>query len=167
MTFNIEHVMVPVDFSEGSRTAFYVGLQYARLFDAKTTVLHVLEPMTTFDSDFEDIEQTTQEMTQLEESVKHRVNKLFEAGGLDVVDRRRVVVEIRGGKPFIEICRFAHDHKVGLIVMGTHGSTGLKQLFLGSTADRVVRRAPSQVLVVKPEEWEYRPFERIPRSLRL
>lgn len=164
---NVSKVLVPIDFSECSRQAFYVALKYARLWDADTRVLHVAEPMATFDSSYEDVELAAKELATIEEGVKHRVNELFEKGGLDEVDRRRVKVDIRGGKPFVEIVRYAHEEHCDLIVMGTHGNTGFKQIFLGSTAERVVRRAHCPVLVVKPEDFEFKPFERVPKKFQV
>ncbi|MCA9524133.1 MAG: universal stress protein [Myxococcales bacterium] len=163
----VKKVLVPIDFSDCSRKAFYVGLKYARFFDAETFVLLVQEPMATFDSSHEHMEIAANELAQLEEGVKHRVNELFEKGGLDEVDRRRVKVDVRGGKPFIEIVRFAHEEGCDLIVMGTHGHTGIKHIFLGSTAERVVRRAHCPVLIVKPDDFEFKPFERVPKKFQV
>jgi len=56
---------------------------------------------------------------------------------------------VREGKPFEEICRAAETLSVDLIVLTTHGYTGLKHVWLGSTAERVVRHAPGPVLVVR------------------
>jgi universal stress protein A len=54
------------------------------------------------------------------------------------------------GSPPVEICRIAQERRVDLIVMGTHGRTGLAHLFIGSVAERVVRYAPCSVLIVRP-----------------
>jgi len=62
---------------------------------------------------------------------------------------------VRFGKPFQEICDAARGLKVDLIVISTHGYTGLKHAVLGSTAERVVRHAPCPVLVVREQEHEF------------
>lgn len=66
-----------------------------------------------------------------------------------------VVPEVAEGTPFEEIVRFARDKDIDLIVMGTHGHTGLAHLFLGSVAEKVVRRAPCPVLTVRHPEHEF------------
>jgi nucleotide-binding universal stress UspA family protein len=58
--------------------------------------------------------------------------------------QRRIV----HGAPYLEIIRFAHNEKVDLIVMGTHGRTGIRQMLIGSVTEKVVRKAPCPVLVV-------------------
>jgi len=150
-------ILVPVDFSDASRKAFYVALKFARIFDAETRVLHVFEPMDTFDGPNQ-VEAEAKEMARLEDGVKRRVNELFAKGGLAEVDRRRVFVDIRGGKPWKEILTEVVEEGVDLVVMGNTGSGGIKELLLGSTTERVVRRAPCHVLCVKTDDYEYDPI---------
>ena len=57
--------------------------------------------------------------------------------------------------PFVEIVTFAKDEETDLIVIGTHGRTGLKHMLIGSVAERVVRRAPCPVLTVRPDEHDF------------
>lgn len=149
----IEKILVPVDFSDSSRKAFYVALKIARVFDARTIVLHVSEPISSLDSP-EDYEKRAEEIERLEKGVKRRVNELFDQGGLAEVDRRKVSVEIRGGKPYVEIVKFAVQEGIDLIVMGTHGRTGVKHMLIGSQTEKVVRHAGCMVLVVKPDDFE-------------
>lgn len=149
----VKHILIPIDFSDSSRKAFYIGLKLARVFDADTTVLHVVEPIASFDSG-EDMDRQASEVRRVEEGVKRRVNELFEVGGLAEVDRRRVKVEIRAGKPYMEILRFAYESDVDLIVMGSHGYTGVKHMLIGSQTEKVVRRAHCMVLTIKPDDFE-------------
>jgi universal stress protein A len=62
---------------------------------------------------------------------------------------------VRSGVAFDEIAKVARELKVDLIILSTHGHTGLKHVFLGSTAENVVRRAPCAVLVVREQEHEF------------
>ncbi|HTD65875.1 MAG TPA: universal stress protein, partial [Candidatus Limnocylindria bacterium] len=62
---------------------------------------------------------------------------------------------VRNGVPFHEIAQAAATLKIDLIVISTHGYTGLKHVLLGSTAERVVRHAPCPVLVVRKEERDF------------
>ena len=70
-----------------------------------------------------------------------------------VASESPVEEELRAGTPYREIVATAGDRKMDLIVMGTHGRTGLAGLFIGSTAERVVHHAQCPVLVVREGEW--------------
>lgn len=64
----------------------------------------------------------------------------------------KVVRELRCGSPVTQIDEYAKTQAIDLIVMGTHGRSGVSHLFLGSVAENVVRRAPCSVLTVRPTE---------------
>ncbi|MBM4394945.1 MAG: universal stress protein [Deltaproteobacteria bacterium] len=151
--FKVEKVLVPIDFSDTSRKAFYVALKLGRQYDATVDVLHVMEPIASFDS-AEDMERQANELKRVEDGVHRRVTDLFKEGGLAEVDRRKVRVEIRAGKPWLEILRFAWQNETDLIVMGSHGYTGVKHMLIGSQTDKVVRRAHCMVLTIKPDDFE-------------
>jgi len=148
---DIRKVLIPVDFSDTSRKAFYVGVRFARFFDAETHILHINEPIASFDSSYEKVEAVSEELARLETGVKRRINELFDHGGIAEVDRRKVKVHIEGGKPHVRIVRFAIKEGIDMIVMGTHGHAGIKTILLGSTTERVVRTAPCSVLCIKPD----------------
>lgn len=151
--YKVEKILVPIDFSDTSRKAFYVALKIGRQYDADVTVLHVMEPIASFFSG-EDMDRQADQMTRVEEGVRRRVNELYEAGGLAEVDRRKVHIEIRSGKAYLEILRASWEKKVDLIVMGSHGYTGVKHMLIGSQTDKVVRRAHCMVLTIKPDNFE-------------
>lgn len=70
-------------------------------------------------------------------------------------DQITIALEIAEGKPFIEIIKAAKNYDVDLIVMGTHGRTGLQHMLIGSVAEKVVRKAPCPVLTVKHPDYEF------------
>ncbi len=146
MSLDYKKILVPIDFSDGSRKAFYVAIKYANTFSADTILLHVREGSS--------VERDNEELERLEDGIRRRLNELWAKGGLEEVDRRRITMEIRGGKPWVEIVNFAHEEDVDLIIMGTHGSTGLKSILIGSQAEKVVRRANCHVLAVKPDGFD-------------
>jgi len=150
---NIENILVPIDFSDSSRKAFYVALKLARKFDATTHMLHVVEPIASFDSG-EDMDRQAGEVARIEDGVKRRVDDLFQEGGLAEVDRRKVKVEIKAGKPYLEILRYAYHGSVDVIVMGSHGYTGVKRMLVGSQTEKVVHRAHCMVLTVKADDFK-------------
>ena len=160
MQVNIDYktILVPVDFTDTARKTFYVALKYATRFNADTFVLHVHEGLEKADSDT-NVEKTAAEIVRLEDGVKRRVNELFEKGGLKEVDRKRIRVEIRGGDTAEEIMKFAIDNHCELIVIGHNPAQakGLKKLFKQSPAIRVVEKAPCDVVVVKPQGYDYDP----------
>lgn len=157
-------ILVPVDFSDCARKAFYVALRYAKAFDAETVVLHVREQ--TIIAGIDVIERTDEEVERMEKGVYRRLQQLVENGGTSEVDMSRVQLQIAGGKPWIQIVNFAHENDIDLIVMGTHGQTGLKSMLIGGQAEKVVRRANCHVLVVKPAGFDST-LEGLPKRLRV
>ena len=143
-------ILCPVDFSECSRKAFYNAVGYARHFSAELIILHVSERNMAV-AGFESVEDQHDTMDRLEAGLRRRLDELQRDGQVTDDDRERISLEIAGGKPWIEIIRFANDNDIDLIIMGTHGNDGFKQLVIGSQAERVVRRAACPVLCVKPE----------------
>ena len=165
--FEVKRILVPVDFSDTSRRAFYVALRLARMFGAETFVLHVQEPIRGFDSG-EEMEKKAMEISRLEQGVRRRVNELFEEGGLSEVDRRKVHVDVTAGKPYLEISRYAFHNDVDMIVIGSHGYSGVKHRLFGSQTEKVVRLAPCPVLTIKPEGVEIdSDITEVPRKFKI
>lgn len=147
------HILCPVDFSDTSRKAFYTAVGYARTHGAKLTIVHVREGVRP--TSFDEVESEHGTLDRLEAGLVRRLDELQEDGKVTREERDRMFFEIRGGKPYVEILKFVVEEKIDLVVMGTHGHTGFKHLFMGSQAERVVRRAPCDVLTVKPENYEH------------
>jgi len=146
-----KNILCPVDFSDCSTKAFYRAVGYCQLFNARLTVLSVRETPVSF---YEDVSNGRETLDILREGLVTRLNRLQEEGKITRDERDRISLETRNGKPFEEILRFAIQSQSDLIVMGTHGNTGFKHLFMGSQAERVVRRAPCDVLTVKPDGYD-------------
>jgi nucleotide-binding universal stress UspA family protein len=151
------NIVVPVDFSDTSRLAFYVALRYARMFDAETWVVHVMEPIRKFGD--ENVEQATNEVTRLEDGVRRRIDELFEEGGLREVDRRKVHVTFKAGDVVEEILAATMEHRADLLVMGysVEKRKGLMKIMSGNPTEKVAEKAACHVLMVKPEDYEYVP----------
>ena len=145
------HILCPVDFSDCSTKAFYRAVGYCQLFTARLVVLSVRESAVL---SYEDVTAGREALDVLREGLVTRLNLLQEEGKITREERDRITLETRTGKPFEEILRMAIAGDHDLIVMGTHGSTGFKHLFMGSQAERVVRRAPCDVLTVKPDGYD-------------
>ena len=83
-------------------------------------------------------------------SQKNEVNHLLKENYFEKMDRfRNFRVAFKEGEPFIEIIRKAKKEHADIIVMGTHGRTGLDHVFFGSTAEKVVRKSPCPVLTIR------------------
>lgn len=143
-------ILIPIDLTDDARSAFYQGLSLAAKMGAKAHILYVSEPSRAFDFSKKTYVETKDTIEQIEEGVNRRIDELWESGGLDAVDRRKVNLLVRGGKASKEIVDSALHHKVDLIVMGS-GSTGST---LGATSERVVRNAPCSVWVVREPNHE-------------
>ncbi len=141
---NIRSILVPVDFSRPSEKALDYAASLAGQFGAKLILLNVVEPFPT--PDFAYSPMALDDNVIVAQAQEH-LKKVLARSGLDsaVVEKSLV----RHGSPYAEITDAARTLKVDLIVISTHGYTGLAHVFMGSTAERVVRHAPCPVLVVR------------------
>lgn len=146
----IQSILVPIDFSDTSVKALRYAERMAEQFGARITLLNVVEPIATPDFAYHPLMLETDEMKT---ASKTRLEAIGKKLGLSPKLVERVVV--RFGSPFVEITEAARTLKVDLIILTTHGYTGLKHVFLGSTAERVVRHAPCPVLTVREKEHEF------------
>ena len=144
---DIRQILAPTDFSEFSKQAVESALALARRFKATLLLLHVVElpaypvegvwpsPMGT--AFLEDLDrQARLDLAQVLPDTPHDMVEVI----------RQVVV----GTPYRKIVDVAAAENVDLIVMATHGRTGLSHLVMGSVAERVVRTAPCPVLTIRP-----------------
>lgn len=133
-----------VDFAEPSRVAMEAAADIARRFEAELTLVHVTAPPP---SGASDVLVSSRELARMQAD---------EEG--ETLARWRADAEARAGRPVRsrvlsgaapeQIVRHAHEQRCDLIVVGTHGRTGIPHLVLGSVAERVVRQSPCPVLVV-------------------
>ncbi|MFM1767874.1 MAG: hypothetical protein RJA22_403 [Verrucomicrobiota bacterium] len=146
----INSILVPVDFSEPSTKALDYAVSFAAQFGAKITLLYVVEPVAT--PDFAAF-PLAMENDRVAASARKKLQSLCEARGVEakVVDR----LVVRQGRAFHEIAEAARTLKVDLIILSTHGFTGVKHALLGSTTERVVRHASCPVLVVRQRERQF------------
>jgi nucleotide-binding universal stress UspA family protein len=142
---HIKSILVPLDFSPSSKKALDYAVEVARQFKAKLTLLHVVEPVAT--PDFAASFPLAMESDELMATAKEQTERVVKAGRVPRGIIEKVLV--RFGRSFHEIAEAARTRKVDLIIISTHGYTGLKHALLGSTTERVVRHAPCPVLVVR------------------
>lgn len=151
---SIRRLLVPVDFSPSSRAALEYAASLAERFGAELEVLHVWQPPVLYGPGIaEAIIYTPEGKTTLSQFSRTQAGKQLEELISDL--HRRASVAAHGrlemGDPTENILKIAaggHD----LVVMGTHGRTGLSHMFLGSVAEKVVRRAPCPVMTIRVPE---------------
>ena len=144
---NIQRILAPTDFSELSKQGLTSALELAETFGAKLLLLHVVEPPP---YPVEGIVPSHLGATLLDDlerqASKDLAQMLSETPGSKVEVTRRVVV----GIPYRKIVEVAEEEKSDLIVMTTHGRTGLSHLVMGSVTEKIVRTAPCPVLTIRP-----------------
>jgi nucleotide-binding universal stress UspA family protein len=141
MTF-APSVLCPIDFSESSRGALRYAGTIAAHFHTSLTLLAVNDPL------LDEAAELTGGHTQLVDDTRREMERFHrQAFGATVDALRDVHFEIASGKPAPEILRVARERGCDLIVMGSHGSTGFRKLFFGSTTERVLRETAVPMLV--------------------
>ncbi len=142
----IQKILVPIDFSEHSKNALQHAIFYAKQFDAELLLIYVVEP-TVYPADLS-FGQVAFPSIEHELSQRGKA-ELDELAKKQAAKHVRVRTMIRTGKPFLEIIDAAKQEHVDLIIIATHGHTGVEHLLFGSTAEKVVRKAHCPVLVVR------------------
>lgn len=142
--WNVNHILAPVDFSEGADQAVRHARELALTYGAQITLLHAVEEVmypSAYGMEMADIPGP---------SVLERVDASLAAMAREeMVDEQVVVESVIGYAPSV-ILDYQEEHDVDLIVIATHGRSGLERLLLGSVTERVVRRSAAPVFVVKP-----------------
>lgn len=147
---NLNNILVPIDFSWPSKKALLYAVPFARQFGAKITLLFVLEPPV-YTGDIGYVPLEVDDAGSLKAAGEKLGELARQAMDPELLDQALV----RTGRPFQEITDAARELDTDLIIIATHGYTGLKHVFLGSTVERVVRHAPCPVLTVREEEHEF------------
>jgi len=150
----LSRILLPTDFSLYSSEATKYACAFAEKFDAELHLLHVLETRLSATPEFA-------AGLALPTPVKENQAKC-EKALLEILDsawaqsrRSKIVRAVADGTPFLEIVRYARERSIDLIVLGTHGRSGLAHVLMGSVAERVVRKAPCPVLTIRPEGHQF------------
>ncbi len=150
---DLHRILVPTDFSKYSQIALNYGTAFAERFGAELYLLHVVQDLALFIPDMITVSPPpTPSVEQMTVAVRAGLDRLIEENNLGRFTLHR---EVREGTPFYEIIRFARETNIDLIIMGTHGHTGLAHMLLGSVTEKVVRKAPCPVLTVRHPEHEF------------
>ncbi|MDB6040260.1 MAG: Stress protein UspA-like protein [Verrucomicrobiales bacterium] len=146
---SLKKVLVPVDFSDCSEKTVRYALAFAAGSKAEVVFVHIVEPYTPTP------EMLMIDVASIESAAYQAAKKLLRR----IVTQSKLIApcssEIRIGKPWVEIIRLAKESGADLIVVSTHGRTGLAHVLLGSTAEQIVRHAGCPVLVVREKERDF------------
>jgi len=152
--FRLKKILVPTDFSTYSDKALEYALAFAERSQAEVILLHVVEPVG-YATNAQDIPIFVNREVVQEDVVISSRDRLARMGREKSAGRVPIKTVVRLGNPAGEIVEAAKSLEVDLIILATHGHTGLKHILLGSTAERVVRHGPCPVLTVRAREHEF------------
>lgn len=148
--FNIKNILLPTDFSNLSLSASEYAMDIAKRYNARIHFLNVLEKtppilaIRSLDLSEEKIEKS------LEEDARNSIKKSLEK--IDKDHSIEIIPVIKKGVDFETIINYCEENYIDLIVIATHGRTGILHTLLGSVAEKVIRYAKCPVLVITPTE---------------
>lgn len=143
-----KRILFCTDFSENSIPASIAAVEYAKAFKSELLIIHVVNSRLFGYPTFED--KIPVDMALLRKNIEEGVEQELDLIAKDCKRKvKRVKAFYRTGAPAEEIARVVVEKSVDLVVMGTHGATGLRRLVLGSTAENVARTANCPVLTVR------------------
>jgi universal stress protein A len=150
----IQHILVPVDFGKAADHALTIAMQLAKVLQARLTLLHVVQTSLMPGPHVgAGVTPYLDEVEAQAQQILGQYAQCVEAAGITC----DTVIDL--ASPFQCIVDYAAKQQVDMIVMGTHGHTGLQHMLLGSVAERVVRMAPCPVLVTQGRQEKAEPAE--------
>lgn len=146
----LKRILLPTDLSEYAGHATNYACELAHRFGAELHVFYAFaEFLPSVDWSYPQLEEHIEKMQKAE------AEALAKVVPADWQASHRVVHATAKGRADAEIIRYAKEHEIDMIVIATHGRTGLTHLLIGSTAERVVRMAACPVLTVRPEGHQF------------
>lgn len=148
---NVQRILFPTDFSELSKAAEKAACDLSDQFGAELHVLHVLHDF------FLTMPQTAAALLippkALDDAITYAEEEVQKIPPSAWATGKKVIRAVRIGSTWDTIVQYAKETAIDLIVMGSHGRTGLSHVLLGSVAERVVQHAPCSVLTVRPDRF--------------
>jgi len=150
----LNRILFPTDFSELSVHALSYARAFAEAYDAELHVLHVVDEAYAYwlvmgPNSLPAGPPPEELAAAAEKQMDKFVSEKISGAGMPIVKH------VRMGRPFLEIIHYAREQDIDLIVLGTHGRSGLRHALLGSVAERVVRKAPCPVLTIRHPEHDF------------
>lgn len=149
----LQRILLPTDFSEYSAAARKYACAFADQFQAELHLLHVIQDLAPLVPEpGAALAPPIDYLRELEQNAQAMLGRALDA---EWAVGKKITRVVRQGPPFLEIIRYAREANIDLIVLGTHGRTGLAHVLMGSVAEKVVRKAPCPVLSVRHPEHEF------------
>lgn len=142
----IKNILFPTDFSKGARAAMDYAISLARDYDARLMLLYVIQDISIAEWYTPSSISATDLVEDMEKGAYKEMDRWAAEAEAGVKNVEKIVVR---GVPFVEIIKTAKEKNADLIVIGTHGRTGIDHMLFGSTAEKVVRKSPCPVLTVR------------------
>ena len=153
MIQNVKKILAPIDFSEHSMEAMRAAMELAKDVGAEVHLVHVIAPHHHFiplplATSVEQSRELAREAAMIEQAEEElaRIKKD------DSAIRRRSLTFAVVGHPVQKLVDYAKEQAIDLIVMATHGRSGVEHVLLGGTTEKIVRNAPCSVLVIRPRK---------------
>lgn len=152
---SIKKILYPTDFSDPSGFALEYAVELAKNFDAELEIVHIIVDETQIVSFY--LPQATAAMLSedLEKGAQKHLREFLISRG-DTLEGVKYTSRIIKGTPFVEIIKAAKEGNADMIVIGTHGRTGIEHVLFGSTAEKVVRKAPCPVFTVCSKDRDFK-----------
>ena len=147
----LDNILIPTDFSDYSRPAAEYACALAKQLGGKIHVVHVFEsPIMAMLSPDDPFPETL--LADMEGNANKKLHAWYFPELEQIADVTRALIH---GSPFVEILRYSRDNNIDLIVLGTHGRSGLMHVLIGSVAEKIVRKASCPVLTVRPHGYQF------------
>jgi nucleotide-binding universal stress UspA family protein len=152
----IKNILLPTDFSDKAKIALPFAIDLAKKYGAKLHVIHVFDESAFDPAFFSTSEDTASNyFEKVQAGFQKEIEKIFEGqdyGGVNII------TVLSNGNAFVKIIEYAKTNAVDLIVMGTHGRSGLSSIFMGSVTEKVIHKAHCPVLTVRHPDYEFEPI---------
>ena len=143
---DIKKVLVPIDFSDYSKSSLRYAVNFAKKFNAEIYLIYVVEPVI-YPPDFSMGQIAIPSVNaEWDERAREELKNLAKT---EIPEGVKVKTILKNGKPFLEIIDTASEENIDLIIIATHGHSGVEHILFGSTAEKVVRKAPCPVLTLR------------------
>ena len=142
----IKSILYPTDFSQGARAAMDYAVSLAMDYRARLILLYVIQDISIAEWYVPSTIAADNLVEDMEKGARKEMEKWAFEAREQVKDIETLVIR---GIPFVEIVKTAKEKDVDMIVIGTHGRTGIDHMLFGSTAEKVLRKAPCPVLTVR------------------
>ena len=148
----LKRIMLPTDFSDYSAVATPYACEIADQFGAELHLFHVLETQRSSTPAFGGGLALNPNVKESQAKAEKKLAKTLDA---EWRESHTVIQAVSDGPTFLEIILYAKNNDIDLIILATHGRTGLAHTMIGSVAEKVVRKAPCPVLTIKPEGHQF------------